>query len=238
MLPLFFVLAFVAGACSVPFGIYHTVGQGETLYRIARTYNIPVQQLIQTNRLSDPDRLRPGQSLFVPGANRQRLVSKSSAAKKTSVYDKNLSRASSKKSNSKKKTWVAQPKAGKAPTFIWPVNGKVTSGYGVLNDRTHDGLDIAAPAGTKIAAASEGTVIYAGSGLRGYGNLIIVKHKTGYSTIYAHNKTNLVKKGSYVGRGETIGTVGSTGRSSGPHLHFEIRKGKKPVNPIKYLPTR
>lgn len=241
---IFVAVLFWAIGCGVPFGIYHKIEPGQTLYRIARTYNTSVQKIVEVNRLKHPDALRAGQQVFIPGATRTRYVATSAAATRPEPTRKPSSVSSKPRVKSAQKPVAKSNKAappilreaGPAPNFGWPTRGKISSSFGKLDDRNHDGIDISADRGTEILAAADGTVIYAGNGLRGYGNLIILKHPNGYSTIYAHNQDNLVKKGSFVAKGEKIGTVGSTGRSSGPHLHFEIRAGKKPVNPLKYLP--
>jgi len=121
-----------------------------------------------------------------------------------------------------------------AAGFIWPVNGTVTSGYGWRWGRLHEGIDIAAPSGTPIWAAAAGTVIYAGW-LGGYGNLVVVDHGNGLATAYAHASAVLVSVGQSVGQGETVSLVGSTGNSSGPHLHFEVRVNGSAVDPLLYL---
>jgi murein DD-endopeptidase MepM/ murein hydrolase activator NlpD len=121
-----------------------------------------------------------------------------------------------------------------AAGFIWPVNGTVTSGYGMRWGRLHEGIDIAAPIGAPIWAAAAGTVIYAGW-LGGYGNLTVVDHGNGLATAYAHATSILVAVGQSVSQGETIALVGSTGNSSGPHLHFEVRVNGVAVDPLLYL---
>jgi murein DD-endopeptidase MepM/ murein hydrolase activator NlpD len=118
--------------------------------------------------------------------------------------------------------------------FIWPVNGPVTSGYGMRWGRLHEGIDIAAPTGTPLWAAAAGTVIYAGW-LGGYGNLVVVDHGNGLATAYAHASAILVSVGQSVAQGETIALVGSTGHSTGPHLHFEVRVNGVAVDPLVYL---
>ena len=120
---------------------------------------------------------------------------------------------------------------------MWPVaGGKINSFYGWrTGKRFHDGIDIMAPSGTKVFASKSGEVIYSSNRIRGYGNMIVIRHNAGYSSVYSHNKINLVKKGDVVRQGDVIAQVGSTGHSSGPHLHFEIRKGKYSVDPLKYL---
>ena len=121
-----------------------------------------------------------------------------------------------------------------ASGFIWPVNGPVVSGYGMRWGRLHEGIDIAASSGTPIWAAAAGTVIHAGW-LGGYGNLVVVDHGNGLATAYAHASAILVGVGQQVAQGETLSLVGSTGNSSGPHLHFEVRVNGVAVDPLLYL---
>ena len=121
-----------------------------------------------------------------------------------------------------------------ASGFIWPVNGTVVSGYGMRWGRLHEGIDITASTGTPIWAAAAGTVIHAGW-LGGYGNLVVVDHGNGLATAYAHASAILVAVGQQVAQGETISLVGSTGNSSGPHLHFEVRVNGIAVDPLLYL---
>ena len=119
--------------------------------------------------------------------------------------------------------------------FVWPVNGTVNSVFGPRGASFHDGIDIAAPEGTLILALERGEVIYSDH-LRGYGNMVIIRHADGFASIYAHNQMNLVREGQVVAKGEVIGKVGSTGRVSGPHLHLEIRKDNVAQDPLRYLP--
>jgi murein DD-endopeptidase MepM/ murein hydrolase activator NlpD len=121
--------------------------------------------------------------------------------------------------------------------FVWPLeNVKITSNYGRrgIRRKMHEGLDLKASRGTPIYSSAGGKVIFSGR-LGGYGKTVIIAHSGGYRTVYAHNSRNVVRKGQRVDQGEKIAHVGSTGRSTGPHLHFEIRKGEKPLNPGKYL---
>jgi murein DD-endopeptidase MepM/ murein hydrolase activator NlpD len=124
---------------------------------------------------------------------------------------------------------------GKGP-FAWPVQGKVIGAFGSSTDGTkNDGINIAAPSGAPVVAAADGVVAYAGNELRGFGNMILIRHDGGYVTAYAHNASLLVKKGDKVKRGQTIARVGATGAVFGPQLHFEIRKGTQPVDPMTFL---
>ncbi len=127
--------------------------------------------------------------------------------------------------------------ASGARDFIWPVAGSVLKGYGGSADGArNDGVNIAAPRGTEIKAAATGEVVYAGSELAGFGNLILIRHPGGWVTAYAHADTVVVKEGDLVKQGQRIGTVGATGNASSPQVHFELRKGKEPVNPAGHLP--
>lgn len=121
--------------------------------------------------------------------------------------------------------------------FLWPVPNfyKISSQYGPRGRKHHDGIDIPAPRGTPIVAVDSGVVIYSNNGIRGYGNMIVLSHGDDIFTVYAHNKKNKVSKGERVKKGETIALIGNTGRSTGPHLHFEIRVKNKVRNPAQYL---
>lgn len=119
--------------------------------------------------------------------------------------------------------------------FLWPVKGELTSHFGHRWNRDHDGIDIAAPIGTPIRSVADGEVIYSDHRIKGYGNMVVIRHASGVCTVYAHNSANFVKVGDPIRRGQVIGEVGSTGRSTGPHLHFEVRAGGKAVNPLPYI---
>ena len=116
------------------------------------------------------------------------------------------------------------------------MKGTIISPFGIRNGKKHDGIDIAASEGSPVFAAQKGEVIYNDSGIRGYGNIVMLKHTEGFITVYAHNKENLVKVGEIVEKGGVIATMGGTGNASGPHLHFEIRKDRNPRNPLFFLP--
>jgi murein DD-endopeptidase MepM/ murein hydrolase activator NlpD len=125
--------------------------------------------------------------------------------------------------------------AGKS-RFIWPVKGKILSEFGSKSGGLYnDGINIAVPVGTDVRAADSGVVVYAGNEIRGFGNLVLIKHPNGWMTAYAHNEQLLVHRGEQVQRGQTIAKAGSTGSVSTPQLHFEIRRGPRAVDPTKYL---
>ena len=130
---------------------------------------------------------------------------------------------------------TAEP-AGSLPGFRWPVRGRVIVAFGPKpNGVQNDGINLAVPEGTPIKAAEDGVVAYAGSELKGYGNLVLVRHPNGFVTAYAHTSDILVKRGEAVKRGQVIGHAGQTGNVTSPQLHFEIRKGATPVDPSQYL---
>ncbi len=128
-------------------------------------------------------------------------------------------------------------KESTAPDFAWPLNGPITSYFGKRGKRFHKGIDIDGKKGDIIRAAADGKVVFSGY-MRGYGKVIVIKHNDDFSTVYAHNSVNLVKKGDYVKKGQPIARVGSTGRATGSHLHFEVRYRGKAVDPMDYLPPR
>ena len=130
----------------------------------------------------------------------------------------------------------AAPPAKTGGMFLWPVRGRVLAGYGSGSDGTHnDGINIAAPRGAPVEAVDTGVVAYAGNELRGYGNLLLVKHPNGWISAYAHCDLILVKRGDKVARGQVIARVGSTGNVSEPQLHFELRRGSHAVDPREFL---
>jgi murein DD-endopeptidase MepM/ murein hydrolase activator NlpD len=132
---------------------------------------------------------------------------------------------------------VEAHRAPTAPLFNWPVSGRIISTFGPASGGTHnDGINVSAPEGTTVAAAETGVVAYAGNELRGFGNLLLIKHDGGWVTAYAHNQVLLVKKGDHVRRGQAIARVGSTGGVGSPQLHFELRSGTKAVDPLDHLP--
>jgi murein DD-endopeptidase MepM/ murein hydrolase activator NlpD len=122
------------------------------------------------------------------------------------------------------------------PSFRWPVRGRVIAGFGSKpNGVQNDGINLAVPEGTPVKAADDGVVAYAGNELKGYGNLVLIRHSNGYVSAYAHARELLVKRGDTIKRGQVIANSGQTGNVTSPQLHFEIRKGSTPVDPTQFL---
>ncbi|MBE6445079.1 MAG: M23 family metallopeptidase [Alphaproteobacteria bacterium] len=223
----------------MPKAKYHEVCKGDTLYSISKRYNVDMSSLSRTNNLRSPYSLRVGQKLLLPGA----VVSRPQAThyvantpKATSKWQPKTQKSTTKKTSARRSSYTP-PVKKRTTKFAWPVQGKVISKYGVIaKGRNNDGINIKAALGTTVKAADAGTVAYAGNELKGFGNLILIKHNDGWITAYAHNDRLVVRKGQKVRRGEKIATVGSSGGVSAPQLHFEIRAGKKAVNPLSYLP--
>jgi murein DD-endopeptidase MepM/ murein hydrolase activator NlpD len=198
-------------------GIFHTVKPGENLFRIGKAYDLTYEELARANGIRDPRQIIVGQKIFIPGAAKQlpvEIITPSGGAATPPI---------------------APPSDAEDGGYLWPVSGSINSGFGPRGASFHDGLDIAAPAGTPIRAVEQGDVIYSDQ-LRGYGNIVIIRHGGGIVSVYAHNEMNLVRDGQQVARGEVIARVGSTGRVTGPHLHFEIRKNNLAQDPMLYLP--
>ena len=234
---------YVGQVLRMPSARYHVVAKGDTLYNISKRYNVDMSSLSRANDLEEPYALSIGQRLLLPGSvvdsstaisTPKATATSKPAAKKTSTSSWWSSR---KKETVKKASYtLPAPVKKRKNKFMWPVKGKVISNFGSIGKgRNNDGINIKAALGTAVKCADAGTVAYAGNELKGFGNLILVKHNDGWITAYAHNDKILVKKGQKVRRGEKIATVGSTGGVNSPQLHFEIRAGKKAVNPRSYL---
>ncbi len=193
--------------------IVHYVQRKETLYRIAKDNNMTVEELKRINGLTS-NSIRVGQKLYIT----PRKPGSSDETSPQAITEEDL----------KSKTRIRSD-------LVMPVEGKILSEFGIRNGRPHKGIDIGAPSGTPVYAVLEGTVVY--SGPQGnYGNVVVIEHPNYVMTVYAHNEKNLVSVGDVVKQGQTIGTVGSTGNATGPHVHFEYRIKGKAINPRKVLP--
>ena len=218
----------------------YVVKKGDTLYGVARRHGLSVAQVMSLNRLSS-HRLAVGQRLHVtpPSQDGSGNGNKVLVRRRAPAMD-----AGAKLARSQTKP---KPKPQEKPPALalpavqrilrWPVQGVITSAYGTRGLHAHDGIDIGAPRGTQVRAALDGEVVFANRH-GNYGNLVIVRHAGGIMTIYAHHDSNLVRPGQRVRTGEVIARVGATGRATGPHLHFEVRRGARPDNPMRYLLPR
>ena len=236
---------------SVPSDAYvHVIESGESLYTIARRYDVTAQAIVQANGFGSPDKIYVGQKIVIPGRP-DLLVKKgpaTSAAAPVLVASANPAAAMPAASPEpmQAETPVAaaapaakplvqpavEPKLSGADKFRWPVSGRVITDFA---NSKGTGINIEAPEGAAIRAAENGQVIYVGSGVEGYGNLVLIRHPNGYVSAYAHLKDTAVNKGDVVNRGDNIGSAGMTGSVSRPQLHFELRKGATPVDPVPLL---
>lgn len=203
------VLIFMISACSsMKSGQYVYVETPSHVKKMAKTYGVSVEDLKKAN----PDKSFQKEWIFIP-------------SKVGIAYFL-------------KDTYVIENYEGLGTgRFLWPVphHFKVSSSFGPRGRKHHDGIDIPAPRGTPIVAVDTGVVIYSDNGIRGYGNMIVLAHGDDIFTVYAHNRKNKVDKGDRVERGDVIAELGNTGRSTGPHLHFEIRYKNKVRNPAQFL---
>ena len=212
----------------------HVVGRGETLSRIARHYRRSVPDLAKANNIEPHTTLKVGDRLAIPALN--------SPSKATAPVQRPPVASAAPIQTASAVTPVPEaplPTTAVKPAALslrWPVKGRVIAGFGPkTNGQQNDGINLSVPEGTPIKAAEEGTVAYAGNELKGYGNLVLVRHPNGYVTAYAHAKELMVKRGDEVKRGQIIANSGQTGNVDAPQLHFEVRKGQSPVDPIPLL---
>ena len=232
----------------------HVVNPGDTLAGIARHNHVSVTELAKANNLDASAKLKLGAKLTVPGAKTAAVaapapavvqpiaVSTAPATKMAAatVAPQSARLAQATPAPEDTAAAAAPGKASEAtgalPTFRWPVRGKVITTYGAkTNGKSNDGINLAVPEGTPVKAAEDGVVAYSGNELKGYGNLILVRHTNGYVTAYAHASELLVKRGDSIKRGQVIAKSGQSGEVGSPQLHFEIRKGSVPVDPLQFL---
>jgi murein DD-endopeptidase MepM/ murein hydrolase activator NlpD len=249
---------------SVPSDAYvHVIESGESLYTIARRYNVTAQGIIQANGFSSPDKIFVGQKIVIPGkastlaalgpkpgvrptdivapavepvAKPVEVASIEQQPKTPLATVKPLAPTAGAQQPVAEAKPLTQPKTepvlSGADKFRWPISGRVITDFA---NSKGTGINIEAPEGTAVRAAENGQVIYAGSGVEGYGNLILIRHPNGYVSAYAHLKDMNVAKGTVVNRGDNIGTAGRTGGVAKSQLHFELRKGATPVDPLPLL---
>lgn len=242
---------------------FHFVNHGDTLASIARKNHISAAELARANGLAPSAKLKLGAKLTVPGARTAAIAAPLAPAPVAAApVAAALQPVAAASAQTTKMAAVAQPaqsarlaqptinieekpaetpaKAAETtsslPTFRWPVRGKVITSYGAkTNGKANDGINVAVPEGTPVKAAEDGVVAYSGNELKGYGNLVLVRHSNGYVTAYAHASELLVKRGDPIKRGQVIAKSGQSGEVASPQLHFEIRKGSSPVDPLQFL---
>jgi murein DD-endopeptidase MepM/ murein hydrolase activator NlpD len=230
----------------------HVVNPGDTLASIARRNHISVAELSRANKLEPSAKLKLGTKLTVPVKTAaaapapaapvaaQPVATLPAPGTRMAAAQPQSARLAQANPTPEETEAEAPAKASEAtgalPTFRWPVRGKVIAGYGAkTNGKSNDGINLAVPEGTPVKAAEDGVVAYSGNELKGYGNLILIRHSNGYVTAYAHASELLVKRGDTIKRGQVIAKSGQSGEVGSPQLHFEIRKGSTPVDPLQFL---
>lgn len=245
-----------------PRSVRYVVRDGDTLYALAHRYGIGLQELVEHNRLSPSYSIRVGQVLFIPVRDvtsgvrksveprstvekppsrpdqeeRRIAAARSRVIKPMTIVPPLLSNRERKAISNRESKAVSNRESKETQKFRWPVRGRILSGFGSHPGGVqNDGINIAIPEGTSIRAAESGVVAYVGNELKGYGNLVLIRHSQGWVTAYAHNSRIIVKRGDWVQRGQVISKAGQTGNVGEPQLHFEIRKGSKPIDPMSRL---
>ncbi|TAK50094.1 MAG: LysM peptidoglycan-binding domain-containing protein [Xanthobacteraceae bacterium] len=225
---------------------HHTVGRGDTLMNVGRRYKISAAKIARANNIAPTAQLRIGDKLVIPGgtvatakpasSTQVAAVAPVAAAPEPAQKVRLASAAPAADPVEASPAVKAAEATGGLPSFRWPVRGRVIAGYGAKTDgKQNDGINLAVPEGTPVKAAEDGVVAYSGNELKGYGNLVLVRHANGYVTAYAHASELMVKRGDTIKRGQIIAKSGQTGEVGSPQLHFEIRKGSAPVDPQKFL---
>lgn len=202
---------------------FHVVQKGETLFSIARAYDMEPEMIQDYNTLSDSDLLFVGQRLNLEPVPVTEVVKQTFAATPT-------------KHQQVKPKMLVKFDPNKPQHFMWPVKGRVISRFGVKEGGMYnDGINIAASEGSAVQAVEDGEVVYAGSKLKAYGNMVIIRHGDGWLSAYAHTADIVVKRGDVVAKGQRIATVGRSGDVTEPQLHFGLRKKNKSINPLQVL---
>jgi murein DD-endopeptidase MepM/ murein hydrolase activator NlpD len=237
-------------------GSDYVVQKGDTLSVLARRFKVDFNTLAATNGKRSPYVLRVGEHLTIPGAKGGDTAPAPPPPRHSGTIvmtSPNASGAGGRAtpnplqppayiqapshSDPRPAALPATPPARAGSSFLWPVKGEIIAEFGPLpgKGQHNDGINIVAPKGTAVHAAENGVVAYVGNELKGFGNLLLVKHADNWMTAYAHNEKLMVKRGDQVKRGQTIATVGASGSVTSPQLHFEIRRGTEAVNPMEYL---
>jgi len=235
----------------------YVVQRSDSVYAISRRFSVDMSTLVRANNLQPPYNIQEGQRLQLPanaaGTTSQTappIQTASAPIQRTVLPPPESARGASSPpsatvtppsetpaASTRRVATISPPPPRASSGFIWPVEGRLLSSFGAKNDGLHnDGINIAAPRGAPVLAADNGVVAYAGKEIRGFGNLLLIKHDGGLITAYAHTDTLLVGRGDTVTRGQVIGKVGTTGGVDTPQLHFEVREGTRAVDPKRYLP--
>lgn len=252
-LPVLFFLILCSCASA---GVYHDVRPGQTLYRISQVYGVSTERIKRANGIANPSQLKAGTRLYIPDADRVRYVP-STVPKKTvkTPAPKTVKKPIVKPSRPAPPKKVVRPQskpvirppvtvqkpspskatAARKGTLSWPLKGRVYRSFSTKKGGA-TGLEIAVRSGTSVQAAAPGRVIYSDDGISGFGHLVILQHDNDLFTIYGFNQKTLVRSGSFVSKGQKIALSGTPPKGGPARLHFEVRRGKKPVNPILYLP--
>jgi murein DD-endopeptidase MepM/ murein hydrolase activator NlpD len=219
-----------------PQGIVHVVEAGQTLFRISQAYQVKVASLMEVNHFKASTSLRTGQRLFIPGAK---------AVKRVEAYRALAPEEREALEESLNGEVAAPPPAPPSPRphvktdadFLWPIVGPINSPFGPRWGKFHAGIDIGSPNYQEVVAAADGEVLYANETKGGLGKAVVLQHGSGFRTVYAHLSIIIAREGDTVRQGQAIGGVGDTGRTTGPHLHFEVRRNGVALNPADYLPA-
>jgi len=230
----------------------HVINPGETLMALSRKYNKSLSEIARANNLPINHRVQVGERIVIPGVRAS--TTQVAAAPRPAVTPppvqpaqpqqmvaveppaQNTARVVTPAASNPEPSKAEADEPTGATGFRWPVRGRIIAGFGPKpTGQQNDGINLAVPEGTPVKAADDGTVAYAGNELKGYGNLVLIRHANGYVTAYAHASELLVKRGDTVKRGQVIAKSGQTGNVSSPQLHFEVRKGATPVDPMQHL---
>jgi murein DD-endopeptidase MepM/ murein hydrolase activator NlpD len=230
----------------------HVIAPGETLMKLSRKYHKSLSEIARANNIPPHTMVKIGERIVIPGVRGAQAAAPRSQPKPAAPVAQQAKPAPAPKVAAAPATTTARmvtpvahnpaPEKAKssvakaALTFRWPVRGRVITAFGPKpSGQQNDGINVAVPEGTPVKAAEDGVVAYAGNELKTYGNLVLVRHSNGYVTAYAHASEILVKRDDPIKRGQVIAKSGQTGSVAAPQLHFEIRKGSAPVDPLPYL---
>ncbi len=208
-----------------PVGAWHVLRPGETVWSVAQNYGTSVKRIVRANRIRDVREVAAGRRIWVPGGKPPEGTGSGTPGVIRGIERKEAPSREAARRDARREDL----------SFRWPSEGRLTSKFGRRWGRKHQGIDLAARPGTPIRAAESGRVIHSGP-LGAYGKVVVIRHSKQYTTVYAHARKLHVKRNDWVRRGDKIAEVGSTGRSTGPHLHFEVRRGRTPQDPLLFLP--